>query len=78
MQLRGKAGEMQLARVRRAAVDNMGGPAVTNYASLLGPSDVLAAVGWNGWTQIPGLEAPGQELVSPRREGSGYIFQRRG
>ncbi|MBW0115651.1 thiolase domain-containing protein [Pseudonocardia abyssalis] len=36
MQLVGEAGDMQLARVERAAVFNMGGVAVANYASVLG------------------------------------------
>ncbi|MBU2664098.1 thiolase domain-containing protein [Actinoplanes bogorensis] len=35
MQLVGEAGEMQLPRVERAAVFNMGGVAVANYASML-------------------------------------------
>ena len=35
MQLVGEAGDMQLPRVDRAAVFNMGGAAVANYASVL-------------------------------------------
>lgn len=35
LQLTGEAGEMQLARANRAAVFNMGGAAVTNYATVL-------------------------------------------
>jgi acetyl-CoA C-acetyltransferase len=35
MQLVGEAGDMQLPRVDRAAVFNMGGSGVSNYASVL-------------------------------------------